>query len=37
MKTVFITVSAIAMLLMASCGGNNNNDKAMTMSIREDL
>ena len=30
MKTVFITVSAIAMLLMASCGGNKNNDKAMT-------
>lgn len=29
MKRVLITVSAIAMLLMASCGGNNN-DKTMT-------
>lgn len=30
MKTFLATISAIAMLLMASCGGNNNNDKAMT-------
>lgn len=29
MKRVLITVSAIAMLLMVSCGGNNN-DKTMT-------
>ena len=29
MKNVLITISAIAMLLMASCGGNNNNDKTM--------
>lgn len=30
MKTFLATISAIAMLMMASCGGNNNNDKAMT-------
>lgn len=29
MKNVFITISVIAMLLMASCGENNNNDKTM--------
>lgn len=31
MKTFLATISAIAMFLMASCGGNNNNDKTMTI------
>lgn len=30
MKPFLTTISAMAILLMASCGGNNNNDKAMT-------
>lgn len=29
MKSYLITISAIALLLMASCGGNKNNDKTM--------